>query len=59
MAVTQGDDGVALLSPSVWRGSADVAGLTSAQGFAIIPAGTAVAAGELMDWRPFSGCAAL
>ena len=59
VAVTRDDQGVALLSPSVWRGSADVAGLTNAHGFAVIPAGTAVAPGELMSWRPFFGCAAL
>ncbi|MDF1799092.1 MAG: molybdopterin molybdotransferase MoeA [Planctomycetota bacterium] len=56
VAVSRGDDGVALLSPSVWRGSADVAGLASAGGFAIIPADSAVATGELIQWRPFGGC---
>jgi molybdopterin molybdotransferase len=55
VAVTRGDDGVALLSPAVWKGSADVVGLANAQGFAVIPAHTAVAAGELISWRPFGG----
>lgn len=58
VAVAFGADGVPLLSPSVWKGSADVAGLTAAQGFAVIPAESAVATGELIDWRPFGGSVA-
>jgi molybdopterin molybdotransferase len=54
VAVTVGADGVPLLTPVPWKGSADVAGLSSAAGFGIIPAGGSVANGELIQWRPFA-----
>jgi molybdopterin molybdotransferase len=55
VAVTVDSDGVPLLSPVPWKGSADVAGLSSAAGFAIIAENSAIAPGELIRWRPF-GC---
>ena len=54
VAVTVGADGVPLLTPVPWKGSADVAGLSSAAGFGIISAGGAVTNGELIPWRPFA-----
>ena len=60
VAVNVDSDGVPLLSPVPWKGSADVAGLSSASGFVIIPANGAVSAGELIKWRPFgSGSGAI
>jgi molybdopterin molybdotransferase len=55
VAVTIGSDGVPLLSPVPWKGSADVAGLSNAAGFVIVPANSAIASGEVVKWRPF-GC---
>ena len=54
VAVTVGEDGVPLLTPVPWKGSADVAGLSSAAGFGIVPAGTTVECGALIRWRPFA-----
>lgn len=55
VSATLGDDGVLNLAPAAYKGSADVAGLAAAHGFAIIPASSAVASGELIAWRPFGG----
>lgn len=55
VSVTRAEDGVLELAPAAWKGSADVAGLAAASGFAIIPPDSAVARGELISWRPFAG----
>jgi len=55
VSVTRGADGVLELAPAAWKGSADVAGLASASGFAVLPPDSAVARGELISWRPFAG----
>jgi len=55
VSATRGDDGVLNLAPAAYKGSADVAGLAAAHGFAIIPPNSAVASGELIAWRPFGG----
>jgi molybdopterin molybdotransferase len=56
VSATRGDDGVIDLAPAAYKGSADVAGLAAARGFAIIPRHSAVSRGELISWRPFGGC---
>ncbi|HTF89857.1 MAG TPA: gephyrin-like molybdotransferase Glp [Planctomycetota bacterium] len=49
-----GADGVEGLEPVRWNGSADVAGIARAEAFAVIPIDTAVARGELVQFRPFA-----
>lgn len=52
--LSAGDDGVERLEPVRWNGSADVVGISQADGLAIVPIGAAVAAGDLLHYRPFA-----
>jgi molybdopterin molybdotransferase len=49
-----GADGVEGLEPVRWNGSADVAGIARAEAFAVIPIDTAVAQGDLIQFRPLA-----
>ena len=49
-----GDDGVEVLEPVRWNGSADVAGISRAEAFAVIPIDTSVARGDLLQFRPLA-----
>ncbi len=49
-----GADCVEQLEPVRWNGSADVAGIARAQAFAVIPIDTAVARGDLLQFRPLA-----
>ena len=51
----QADDGVWEVAPAPWKGSADIAGLSAAQAFAVLEPGCEIAPGDPIDWRPFSG----
>lgn len=46
-----GEDGVELLEPVRWNGSADVVGIARAQAFAVVPIQTPVAHGDLLAYR--------
>ncbi len=50
--VTQAADGVDELAPIGWTSSADIVGLTRAQGLAVIEPGTAAREGDLVRYRP-------
>jgi molybdopterin molybdotransferase len=50
--VTQGADGVERLEPLVWSSSADIVGLASADGMAVVPAGERLERGALARYRP-------
>ena len=52
--VAQAIDGVDDLEPLRWNSSADVVGLTRAQGLAVVEAGKIVRTGELVPYRPLS-----
>jgi molybdopterin molybdotransferase len=45
-----GDDGVEALEPVRWNGSADVVGISRAEGLAVVPAESSVAEGELVEF---------
>jgi molybdopterin molybdotransferase len=47
-------DGVVDLEPLAWRSSADIVGITRADGLAVIPAGTSAEDGRLIPWRPLA-----
>ncbi len=49
-----GQDGVEALEPVRWNGSADVAGISRADAFAVIPIDTPVAPGDLLAFRPLA-----
>ncbi|MFO1009651.1 MAG: gephyrin-like molybdotransferase Glp [Planctomycetota bacterium] len=50
--VRAGADGVDELEPLRWRSSADIVGLTLAQGLAVVEAGAVLRTGELARYRP-------
>jgi molybdopterin molybdotransferase len=50
--VRQGEDGVSLLEPLAFRGSADIVAAARADGLAIVPAGAEVRTDELIEYRP-------
>ena len=50
--VTQGSDGVEELEPLRWTSSADITGLTRAQGLAVVEAGSVAEPRALVRWRP-------
>lgn len=50
--VRAGADGVDELEPLRWRSSADIVGLTLAQGLAVVDAGAVLRTGELARYRP-------
>jgi molybdopterin molybdotransferase len=50
--VQQAADGVDELTPIAWRSSADITGLTRADGLAVVSAGSVIAKGELVPFRP-------
>jgi molybdopterin molybdotransferase len=54
VVVRPGEDGAALLEPVRWNGSADVAGISRAEGLAVVPADRALAPGDVLDWRPLA-----
>jgi len=54
VSVAQGADGVDVLAPVRWKSSADVAGLSRAQGLAVVPPGETLTAGELVSYRPLA-----
>ncbi len=51
VTLDQDELGVTLLRPLAWRSSADIVGLSAAQGMAIVPPGEAPGPGALLDWR--------
>ena len=50
--VVPGDDGVDVLEPLPWMGSADVVGVASADALAVVPADAVAEPGDLIDYRP-------
>ncbi|MEZ5978754.1 MAG: molybdopterin molybdotransferase MoeA [Planctomycetota bacterium] len=52
--VAPGDDGVDVLEPVAYQGSADVVGAARATAFAIVPQGGAIERGELVEFRPLA-----
>lgn len=52
--VTPGDDGVALLEPVKWNGSADVVGISRCEALAVVPIDHALMPGDLLEWRALS-----
>ena len=50
--VSPGADGVDVLEPLAWKSSADIVGITRADGLAVVAANRGAAAGELVPWRP-------
>jgi molybdopterin molybdotransferase len=53
--VRAGADGVDELEPLAWKSSADITGLTRAQGLAIVEAHTELRTGALARYRPLEG----
>jgi molybdopterin molybdotransferase len=53
--VSQGPDGVDELAPIRWKSSADITGLTRADGLAVVGADRVLAKGELVPYRPLRG----
>lgn len=51
---TPGADGVDRLEPLAWRSSADIVGITRADGLAILAPNRGAADGELVSWRPLA-----
>jgi molybdenum cofactor synthesis domain-containing protein len=52
--VTPGADGVAVLEPVKWNGSADVVGISTCEALAVVPIDHALARGDLLAWRALS-----
>jgi molybdopterin molybdotransferase len=50
----QAPDGIVDLEPLVWRSSADIVGITRADGLAVVPAGAGACDGQLVRWRPLA-----
>jgi len=50
----QAGDGLVDLEPLAWRSSADIVGITRADGLAVVPAGTSAEDGQLVPWRPLA-----
>jgi molybdopterin molybdotransferase len=50
----QAADGLVDLEPLRWRSSADIVGITRADGLAVVPAGAGAADGMLVRWRPLA-----
>ena len=50
--VRQGEDGVSVLEPLPFRGSADIVAAARADALAIVPAGGAIRTDELIQYRP-------
>ncbi len=50
--VVPGEDGVDRLEPVKWRSSADIVGLTRADGLAVVASGGVLAPGDLALYRP-------
>ena len=50
--VTQGEDGIEHLDALQWSSSADIVGLSEADGFAVLPPNQGVQSGEMLRWRP-------
>ncbi|MEW6072714.1 MAG: gephyrin-like molybdotransferase Glp [Planctomycetota bacterium] len=48
----EGEDGVALLLPVPWRGSADIVAVAEADALAVIEAGAEIRPGEIVCYRP-------
>ncbi|MBK7641723.1 MAG: molybdopterin molybdotransferase MoeA [Planctomycetes bacterium] len=48
----QASDGLVELEPLAWRSSADIVGVTRADGFAVVAAGTSAEEGTILPWRP-------
>lgn len=53
--VRGGADGVDELEPLAWKSSADITGLTRAQGLAVVEAQAELRTGELVRYRPLEG----
>lgn len=54
VTVALGDDGIDVLTPIDWSGSADIVGLATATAMAVIPQGESCETGELIRYRPLS-----
>ena len=52
--VHQAPDGLLDLEPLVWRSSADLVGITRADGLAVVAAGQGAHDGSLVRWRPLA-----
>jgi len=52
--VRQAPDGIVDLEPLVWRSSADIVGITRADGLAVVAAGTGAQDGQILPWRPLA-----
>ncbi len=52
--VRQAADGLLDLEPLVWRSSADIVGITRADGLAVVAAGSSARDGMLVPWRPLA-----
>jgi molybdopterin molybdotransferase len=52
--IKQASDGLVDLEPLVWRSSADIVGITRADGLAVVAAGTSAQDGMLVPWRPLA-----
>jgi molybdopterin molybdotransferase len=50
----QAADGLVDLEPLTWRSSADIVGITRADGLAVVAAGKGAADGALVPWRPLA-----
>ena len=50
--VRQSEDGVSVLEPLPFRGSADIVAAAKANGLAIVPAGSEIRTDELIEYRP-------
>jgi len=50
--IRPGEDGVDRLAPIAWRSSADIVGLTRADGLAVVAIGRVLAEGDLVLYRP-------
>jgi len=50
--VRRGEDGVDVLQPIRWRSSADIVGLTRADGLAVVAIGRVLDRGDLVLYRP-------
>lgn len=53
--VRPGEDGVSMLEPLPWRGSADIVAAARADALVVVPAGATVAGGDRVDYRPLRG----
>jgi len=51
---SQAADGLTDLEPLTWRSSADIVGITRADGLAVVAAGTIAKDGMLVPWRPLA-----